>query len=729
MNKRLLGIAEQALFATVVFVLILLAFADRLAVPVWLQPIGRMHPLFLHFPIVILLLTLVMEVFRFRPVRAGQTAETVSAYRQFLDALLLVGTLSAGLTVVMGLFLATEDDYSGTTLQWHKWSGVGVFLVAAFIYWARQKRWYNAPLARVGGLVGIVCLVGAGHYGATLTHGDNFLFEPLSRQAEPERVPLEQALVYDHLVQPIFEQKCVSCHNPGKLKGGLNLTHLAAVQKGGKSGKLYVSGRPDISLLLQRIHLPLEEKKHMPPIGKSQLTPQEAKLLALWIKGRAQTNGRVADLPATDSLRIIAAGFLAPSVSVESFDFDEPDEDMVRQLNTDYRTVARLANGSPALAVNLYNRANYAPDQLTDLSPVREQVVSLSLNKLPVKDADLKELSQFENLQKLDLNFTDITGKALEQLTPLKQLKTLALAGTSVRYEDLVAPLKAFKNLQTVALWNTRLTSAQIAQLQKSYGNVRFIAGFNGAAAEPIRLNPPQLKNASPIFTGSTQVDIRHPVRGVQIRYTTDGSEPDSLRSPILTAQTTISQPTQIKARAFKAGWYGSSTATFDYYRRTYKPDSLRLLLPFNPVHQANGPQSFFDGILGTFNANSPAWANNWLGFRKNEMALLSRFAKPVTISSVALRIMVEEETSIFPPGEVEIWGGPSPNELKRLATVKPRQPGGKEPHTLQTVTCSFGPQAVSWLKIVAHPLKQIPAWHPNKGNQALLLVDEIFIN
>ena len=34
----------------------LLLFQDRLAVPAWLQVAGRMHPLVLHFPIVLLVL-------------------------------------------------------------------------------------------------------------------------------------------------------------------------------------------------------------------------------------------------------------------------------------------------------------------------------------------------------------------------------------------------------------------------------------------------------------------------------------------------------------------------------------------------------------------------------------------------------------------------------------------------------------------------------------------------
>lgn len=724
MNKKLIGLAEQVLFVLAVFIGFLLLFGDRIVVPVWLQPLGRMHPLLLHFPIVILLLAMVMEIFRFR----GSNAST-DLYRIFLSNLLLVGTLLAGVTVVMGLFLAKEDGYSGQVLQWHKWSGVGIFSISALIHWGRNKTWYNARFAQTGALTTVILLIGAGHYGATLTHGDNFLFEPLSRQTESAPVPLDQALVFTHVIQPIFEHKCVSCHNPDKLKGELNLTNVQWIQRGGKSGKLFVAGLPDSSLLLQRIHLPLDEKKHMPPSGKSQLTSQEITLLSLWVKGRAEFKKKVIELPPTDSLRFIASTLFKPVEQADEYAFDAADEETVKQLNNDYRTVASLARESPALAVNLYNRTAYTPEKLTELSSIKQQVVYLNLNKMPVKDADLKHVSQFENIQKLDLNFTDITGNGLAELTSLKQLKTLSLTGTKVSYDDLRKHIGGFKSLKTVSLWNTALTASQIGQLQRANKAIQFIAGFDGADSEPIKLNPPQVKNSSTIFSQSLALQLKHPIKGVQIRYTTDGTEPDSINSPVFTGQIVIDRPTIVKAKAYKTGWFGSTVATFDFYKSTHKPDSVNLLLPLNPVHQADGAHTFFDGKLGTFNANSPAWANNWAGFRKNDMALVSEFKKPVQVSSVALRIMVEEETGIFPPGTVEIWGGDSRDRMKLLATLKPDQPLKKSIPVLKAVGCSFTPQSVSCLKIIAKPVSQLPNWHSSKGKPALLLVDEVFIN
>ena len=233
MNKRLIGWAEQGLIALAGFVLFLLLFADKIVVPVWLQPVGRMHPLLLHFPIVLLLLAMSYGSVSFSAgqftnrVRQGDTNEPKSGFAEvyslFLSNLLLIGTLLAGVTVIMGLFLSKEEGYAGDVLQWHKWSGTGIFYMAALVYWGRNKTWYTGRMAQVGAITTVIFLIGAGHNGARLTHGDNFLFAPLTSLTKSAPVPLDEAVVFKDVIQPIFEQKCLSCHNPEKLKGQLSL--------------------------------------------------------------------------------------------------------------------------------------------------------------------------------------------------------------------------------------------------------------------------------------------------------------------------------------------------------------------------------------------------------------------------------------------------------------------------------------------------------------------------
>ena len=133
MKGNLKGYTGSFLFALNVFILFLLLFESKLTVPLWLQPVGRMHPLILHFPIVLLLLAMAMEFFRFsRRYRAQEFYENFSA------GVLLAGVISSGITVIMGLFLSREEGYHSAVLGWHKWTGTAVFFITSFIYTYRN---------------------------------------------------------------------------------------------------------------------------------------------------------------------------------------------------------------------------------------------------------------------------------------------------------------------------------------------------------------------------------------------------------------------------------------------------------------------------------------------------------------------------------------------------------------------------------------------------------------
>lgn len=718
MNQKVKLFAEQVLVVFILLIAFLLLFEEKLVLPYWIQPVGRMHPLLLHFPIVLLILAMLLDILRFRK---GGNAMLV--YRNLAQGFLLGGALLSGITIIMGLFLSHEEGYAGDTLSWHKWTGISIFFIAAAIYWMGKGSWYKAPAAWVSAVVLVFVLVVTGHYGATLSHGEDFIMEPIIANTAAPVVPLEQAIVFEHVIQPILAKKCTGCHNIHKLKGELALTDSAGLLKGGKSGKLFVPGNPEISLMMERVHMPLEEKKHMPPSGKPQLTPEEILLLSLWIKGEADFNKKLIALSEDDSLRVVATTILQPSGSQgEQYGFTAADEKTIARLNTFYCSITPIARESPALDVSIYNRNAFSVKQLQDLDAIRKQVVSLTLNKMPVKDEDIAVISKFDNLRKLDLNFTDITDKALAGLSTLKHLRILTLSGTKVTYAGLNDKISSFASLKTVALWNTGVTAAEAEQLKQAHSAINFIEGYKDDGKQPLKLNPPQVKNVLMVFGQDLEVQLRHPVKGVEIRVTTDGSEPDSIHAPVFNGNMVIQKNTTVKAKAVKDGWYSSDVISFDFLKNTYIPDSVRLLYKLNEVHLADGANTFFNKKLGAIGANNPAWANFWAGARARDMGLVAMFNKPVVLTSFGLHYMVQEDNGIYPPGTVEIWGGENEQHCKLLLTLKPPLPKKGELPSLKLAEGAFKSQAVSYLRIIAKP-------HKEKKDEHLLLVDEMFLN
>ena len=76
---------------------------------------------------------------------------------------------------------------------------------------------------------------------------------------------------------------------------------------------------------MQRIHLPLESRKHMPPQGKPQLTDDEIAILYHWIKSGASFTAKVDSLPQKDSLRLLAMP-LFQTIETDDYTFEPPDE-------------------------------------------------------------------------------------------------------------------------------------------------------------------------------------------------------------------------------------------------------------------------------------------------------------------------------------------------------------------------------------------------------------------
>jgi uncharacterized membrane protein len=709
MKKGLNGFAGNLLVALNVFIVFLLVFENKIIIPYWLQPIGRMHPMIIHFSIVILILAMFLEFFRFK-----SELNTEDLYHRFASNLLVVGTIFAAITVIMGLFLSHEDGYSGSTLQWHKWSGISIVLVSSVIYWSRNAEWYKPRVARAGAVLTFFFLLLAGHYGATLSHGEDFLIEPVLSQFK-RNVPIEDALVFDDVIKPIFQEKCVSCHSSSKLKGNLILTNAADVLKGGKNGKLFIPGKPELSLLLQRIHLPENDKKHMPPKNEAQLDDEETAILLYWIKGNADMNKKVIDLPYSDSLRVLAAKRLKPAEPEEEYDFAAADNKTIQKLSNSYRVITPLAKESPALSVNIYNRASYNPKLLDELGDIKKQIVSLELNKMPVKDADLKYVSRFENLRTLDLNFTDITGKGLEELTSLKHLKNLSISGTQVTYKDLEEQINDFTSLKTLTVWNTQVKEGDIKKLKKLNNHVSLVFGFKDDGANPIQLPPPLLRNRSHIFSTTVPVQIRHNVNGVEIRYTLDGTEPDSLKSPILKGDILIKENTNIRAKAFKKGWFSSNPVEFHFYKSQYKPDSVILVSSPDPDRLAEGVNTFFDNFVGTTELPRST-SEKWIGYAKNNMEVILEFKKETLISSVGLNTLIKPESGVFPPTSVQIWGGTPKAGMRLLSTINPPKAERETKPFITTLVGKFSPQKVSFIKVVAVPLKDMPKPNPNSA-------------
>ena len=289
----------------------LLIFEDSVRLPVLLQVSGRMHPMILHFPIVLLFVGIFIHWLNSRKSFQQPTTREIAQYVFCLYA------LGSALTALFGFFLYQEGSYTGEEIFFHKWIGVAVSWLALPILLMTEK---SSALMVYGTLgVNVVCVTLTGHFGSEITHGKGFLTEPIRKQLEARINAIENpdsAIVFRDVIQPILNEKCLNCHNTKRAKNDLILDTYQSIMKGGKNPRSIVAGKAKESLLFKYATLPLEDSLHMPPKDKLQLDADEIKLLGWWINSGADANEQYVKLPKVDSIHPLMLSRFQPKTEI-----------------------------------------------------------------------------------------------------------------------------------------------------------------------------------------------------------------------------------------------------------------------------------------------------------------------------------------------------------------------------------------------------------------------------
>jgi hypothetical protein len=340
---------------------------------------------------------------------------------------------------------------------------------------------------------------------------------------------------------------------------------------------------------------------------------------------------------------------------------------------------------------------------------------------MPLQEADLSLLADFQNLESLYLNFTSLTGKQLKELINLPKLEILAISGNILDEEGIKA-LVSMRQLRHLYLWQTGLKEPQKNQLSKALSTTQLDFGYEGEGVI-YALNSPKIKFESTLFEGKTEVSLTHPIRSTEIRYTLDGSLPDSISSLVYKEPIVLTASTPIRAKAFAAGWIGSTDAKELLIKKGITATTFSLVSPPNPKYAAKGAASLFDGIKAKANQTT----GDWLGFSESALDIT------VTVGTVQPKLLevsflLHEGAYIFPPQTLEVWIG-NKGVWKKI-TSPPQANSAKieEPRFgLVSIPLPAGP--MDQIRLKAQPIAKLPTWHPGAGAKGWIFVDEILVH
>lgn len=450
--------------------------------PLFLLFLGRFHPLILHFPIVLIILVAMLELAnRFTSLKIGKSV---------IKVFLIAAAASTIVAIGAGFFLYASGEYSGNLIDQHFWAaaitGFAILTTTAlyFIY-IDEKKYYG--IYTLGLVISMIAVGYTSHVGGSITHGQDYLTEHLLLMTSDTDVikerPEAEMLVYDDMIAPIFEAKCISCHNDQKVKGGLLMTSHENLLKKGKSGNFAITvGLPDSSELYKRVVLPIDHEDHMPPEGKTPLTENEIALLKFWIESGATSELMIAEAKTKDTIAPVIDQLLPElsryrmKVEIANLKTESAQKELnkvAEQLAVSIRRDS-LSDGNYFTLAMKFPPAPFTNDQFRELKPYYEIFSKVSLTSSGIDDEGLYYISQMTNLKELYLQKTKLDGSGLVYLQKLENLEILNLSFTQVDDKAALDLLK-FPNLKKVFLYRTKASNEVVEALAKYRPEVQIL--------------------------------------------------------------------------------------------------------------------------------------------------------------------------------------------------------------------------------------------------------------
>ena len=663
--------------------------------------LGNFHPVVLHLPIGAFLFTFLLFV---------SQKYLKSNFNPAVRMGLLFSFITSIITSIFGYILHLNGDYDSVLVDRHMWLAIATTILIGFVlYLHKRQKPYNHVLSSF--VFATVLLTITGHNGGSLTHGKDYLKLP-DFEKEISIVSYDSIHVFNQVISPILDSKCVKCHNTGKSKGNLMLSSIDKILLGGEKGQIIKSNSSVDSRLYTYLNLPIDDEMHMPPDGNSQLNDNEKELIKLWIdEGADFYNFRKMN---DDNFSKEILSFLPKEIA----SVDPPNRnDLVKLIENEFR-IERISTENNFIDIK-YQGKSFKQSYLRLLSKVSNNIKRLDLSFVDLSSIDLSRLDDFENLTYLNLNNTKLTTKKLQKLD--LDIQTLILSNNNF---DVSVFDKFISNPtnERVFAYNT-ISDLDLTKEISANSNDKIYFGVSlDDFASNVPLKIPIITPSQTLFSSTVDIEVVSDITNPDYRYTINGDEPDSL-SNLYVGPIKIDRSSNLKFKAFKKGsrpspvqevFYrkiAASITDFKLLSTTVEPYAAKNILSNNEV----GSADFRDGT--------------WNGFIKSDTRsgdMIAEFSLPEGVNEIGISSLTDYGAYILFPTKIELYDISLGNdELVYSKNISRKFDEENAPlHTFR-IPINKNLKKVR-LKVISN--KKLPKGHPAEGEPAWLFIDEIML-
>lgn len=431
-----------------------------------MQLIGRLHPIVVHLPIGFIIFGFIIYLY---DRKSNQLTKVISWS-------FLWGGISAVIACVSGYLLYQTEGFAFGTVKLHLWLGI-LTAIFCFIVYTRIRKplpFLNKIKPIAFYLFSIMLISYTGHLGGSITHGEEYLLEPLpngikrtlgitvyeEQEIALNRESWEEIELYTEVIHPILNNKCLSCHNTKKSKGDLMLQSPEVILKGGESGSILTPENPEQSDLYTRLILPEHDDNHMPPEGKTQLTKEEIRIIFEWIKNGAHFDKTSSELGIQKE--VLETFF---EKKKNNYFPDKSIEPVLQHFVDSVETIGvhaeKISGESNYLSVSSINQPNFNDSSINALKPIAKHIAILDLGNTKITDEVFDQLKGLPSLTVLKLDNTSITGKGIGVLKACTNLKKINLVNTQFE-SDYINDFDNFKRLQKIYIHNSKVNISEL---------------------------------------------------------------------------------------------------------------------------------------------------------------------------------------------------------------------------------------------------------------------------
>ncbi|MCD4774310.1 MAG: GH92 family glycosyl hydrolase, partial [Bacteroidales bacterium] len=231
----------------------------------------------------------------------------------------------------------------------------------------------------------------------------------------------------------------------------------------------------------------------------------------------------------------------------------------------------------------------------------------------------------------------------------------------------------------------------------------------------------PYFVSSANVFTGSTEVKIKHIDDNVEIYFTTNGDVPDK-NSKRYSDLIKIRKSTSFKAIAYLNG--KTSKIVSSEFIKIPQGRVIKIINKYDSQYTAGGDIALIDYQRGGKNFTTGAWQ----GYYGVDMEVVIDLGKIQKVNSLSTGFLQDQNSWIFMPERIDYLISVNRKDFDFVGSVKNYISQKEDGGITQDLTLKRINKKARYIKVTAKNMGNCPDWHKGAGGKTWIFADEIVI-